>query len=48
VNKLQKEITFLKEVLAMKSKGNEKEISKKVIRLQEENDRLKSIVVNER
>ena len=44
VGRLQKEITFLKEVLAMKSKGSDGELSKQMIRLQEENLRLKSLV----
>ena len=47
VNKLQKEISFLKEVLAMKTKGNELDISKQMVKLQEENQRLKSLVVQE-
>lgn len=46
VSKLQKEISFLKEVLMLKQKGTINEMSSKVIRLQEENERLKGIVTN--
>lgn len=44
VTKLQKEISFLKEVLLMKNKGTVGEMSSKVMRLQEENDRLRGMV----
>lgn len=44
VGKLQREITFLREVLMMKQKGTVNEMSTKVIKLQEENERLKMMV----
>jgi hypothetical protein len=44
MNKLQKEITFLKEVLLIKQKGTGDQMSKKVIILQEENERLRGMV----
>lgn len=46
VGKLQREVSFLKEVLMMKQKGTVGEMSNKVIKLQEENERLKDIVTN--
>lgn len=45
VTKLQKEVSFLKEVLLMKQKGTANDMSNKVILLQEENERLKDIIV---
>ncbi len=44
VTRLQREISFLKDVLQLKNKGTVNDMSNKVIRLQEENDRLKQIV----
>ena len=41
VSRLQREIAFLREVLMMKQKGTVNEMSNKVIKLQEENERLK-------
>jgi predicted oxidoreductase (fatty acid repression mutant protein) len=45
VTKLQREVSFLKEVLLMKQKGTANDMSNKVILLQEENERLKDIIV---
>lgn len=45
INRLQREITFLKDVLNMKQKGTANEMTSKVVMLQEENERLKNMVL---
>lgn len=46
INRLQREITFLKDVLNMKQKGSANEMTSKVVMLQEENERLKNMVLD--
>lgn len=45
LTKLQKEIVFLKETLQLKQKGTTGDLSSKIIQLQEENQRLKGMVL---
>ena len=46
ITRLQREINFLKEVLILKQKGSNTDLSQKVVRLQEENERLKNMVMS--
>ena len=46
INRLQREISFLKDVLNMKQKGSANEMTSKVVMLQEENERLKNMVLD--
>ena len=43
INKLQKEVVHLKELLQMKKKGNPKDLTSTLFHLREENDRLREI-----
>lgn len=46
INKLHKEIIFLKEILTIRQKGHTSDLSNKILRLQEENERLKGMVLD--
>lgn len=46
IAKLQKEITYLKEILIIRQKGSVGEMSSKILKLQEENERLKHMILD--
>jgi len=46
ITKLHKEICFLKEILIIRQKGTVGDMSSKIIKLQEENERLKGMVLD--